>query len=84
LDADIKYVLTDDNYRIKEINLYIGSNKYPKDSEGNDTVSPSEYTYSVDNLNVTTYLFTDKEWPINTYIIPYAKICPVEVMPIDN
>ena len=84
LDADIKYVLTDDNYRIKEINLYIGSNKYPKDSEDNDTVSPSEYTYSVDNLNVTSYEFTDKEWPIDTYIIPYAKICPVEVMPIDN
>ncbi len=82
--ADIKYVLTNNDYKIKEVNLYIGEAIYPLDSEHNDTVSPSEYTYSVDNLNVTTYLFEDKEWPIDAYIIPYAKICPVEVMPIDN
>ena len=76
LTANVEYVITDINYKFSEINLYIGSAKYPIDALGNKTVLPSEYTYSEYNLNTTSYTFERVVWPIDTYIIPYAYICP--------
>ena len=76
LSANIDYVITDANYKLSEINLYIGSEKYPLNALGNKTVLPAEYTYSEYNLNTTSYTFEEVTWPIDAYIIPYAYVCP--------
>ena len=83
LFATYKYVITDPNYIISEANLYIGSDKYPDDSDGNDTVATEEYTYSQDGLFTLEFAFADLEWPTldketNIFVIPQAKICRVD------
>ncbi len=74
-NADITYHITDILYNLQEVNLYIGSEKYPKDAENNDSVLPETYSYSASELNENLYSFTNLVWPANTYIIAHAKVC---------
>ncbi len=78
LEADVTYVITDANYELSEIHLNISENQYPIDGAGTKTVIPSEYyTFSEYNVDRTSFTFSGVMWPIDTYIIAYAYICPV-------
>jgi len=77
MSAKVDYVITDTNYKLSEVNLYVGETRYPKDANDRDTVLPADYTYSKYNIETTNYSFENVTWPIDTYIIPYAKVCPV-------
>ena len=83
LFANVKYVITDSNYKISRANLFLGTDKYPKDGDGNYTVLPDEYNYSADNLSLSEFTFTKVDWPIDdkdagVYLIPYAEVCLIK------
>jgi len=80
--ADIKYEITNRNYKITEVNLNIDSEKYPKDDDGKNTVIPADYTYSIYDLNNFIYTIEDIDWPTGidekAYIIAHVTVCKIE------
>lgn len=82
LFANIRYVITTANYTLSEVNLYIGESesKYPKNSDDNDSISVTDYTYQVNLDSETEYTISNIIWPAATTtgyvnIIAHAKVC---------
>ncbi len=79
--VDIKYVMSDAHYVFDEVNLYIGTDKYPKDANGDDTIDPAYYDYHQDLEGVTDYIFTGLPWEgvlgQDVFMISQAKVSPV-------
>jgi len=80
--ANIKYEITNRDYKITEVNLNIDSEKYPKDGDGKDTVIPAYYTYSIDDLNGFSHSIDDIVWPTSideiAFIIAHVTVCKIE------
>jgi hypothetical protein len=66
----------DSAYIFEETSLYIGSEKYPLESNGSETIDPSQYPYSHKNLGgvKTDITYVIENVPSDFYIIPHAMI----------
>jgi len=79
--VDVKYYITDSNYVLDEVNLYLGTDILPQDSNGNSTSLPSDYEYHQELDGVNYYKFAKIPRPgelgETVYITPHAKICRI-------
>jgi len=67
---------------LTEAHLYIGTDKYPENNQGNPTVSNGQFPYKAEDLHNVSNLQFD---PVNVgdngfYIILHAVTCPDNVM----
>ncbi len=62
-------------YKMDETHLYVGSEPWPRDSNGNYTVAPGQYPYWHDLNNASTDSYTITGLSGKIYIIAHAVVC---------
>jgi hypothetical protein len=67
--ATVTYTITDPDYTLDEIHLYVGSEPFPRNNQGNYTVSPGQYPYSGEET------FTVHGLSGEIYVIAHAVPC---------
>jgi len=74
----ITYVITDSNYVIDEVNLYLGIDMFPQNNDGTTTSLPEDYTYHKELDGVSSYKFDKLPWPAESdevvNAIQHAKV----------
>ena len=83
LFTTIKYVITNSDYVLSMVNLYVGEDETPLDIEGNLVFTENNRLYSQEVNGLSEYTFTKLDWPgsynaWDGYVIPHAKICAVK------
>ena len=68
-------VYTNDNYELNDLHFYIGSEPYPSDANGNETVDISAFTVSETGLSGNLWTMNDVEWPFNANLIVRVNAC---------
>ena len=78
--AKIAYVINSDLI-ISDLNLYVGTDAYPLDTNDKQTISFEYYNYSFNDFGVD-YSINNIAWPLtDLYFIAQATVCPSEVKP---
>ncbi len=73
--AEVVYTMAD-GFVLNETHLYVGSDPYPLDNNGNPTVSPGQFPNKNDELNEASgdsYTVSDLSGPI--YVIAHGVVC---------
>ena len=73
--ADVSYLMAD-GFALSETHLYIGSDPYPVDNNGNPTVAPGQYPHKNGEPEDATgdfYTVSDLSGPI--YVIAHGVVC---------
>jgi hypothetical protein len=78
--ATVTYSLSGTNpstglpYSLKEVHLYVGSEEFPRDKQGDYTIAPGQYPKKASSLSGQTYTFNVTGLSGNVYVIAHAVV----------
>ena len=75
--ATVKYILDIEEWTIEDIQLYVGQEPYPINSDNGQGLVLENFNYSLEDFDAS-HMIHHIMWPLEGYFIAYAKICPPE------
>lgn len=79
--AKISYVISDKDLTLTDLNLYVGTDAYPSDSNDQQTIAFEYFNYSLSDFGIDQSI-NNIPWPLqDMYFIAHARVCPPAALP---
>jgi len=79
--AKISYVISDKDFTLTDLNLYVGIYDYPMNSNDQKTIDFDYFNYSLNDFGIDQSI-NNIPWPLqDVYFIAHARVCPTAALP---